>query len=846
MDESIRNNSKTILRQALRELRHGWKHFTVFVICLTLGVAIMGSVNSFGSIVENALEGEAKSLLGGDIEARIRGVEAADEQRQFLESYGKISYVATLRSMLYSKGESTLVEIKSIDDAYPLVGELLLNEDIPRSLALADNGVIVDGILLSQLGLKIGDEIRLGNKSYEIKATLKKEPDRVVQIFSFGPRVMMSHEALQKSGLVNTFSLIEHRYRILTPENIIADEVFEEEMEEVLDKKFPDVSWRVSTGTDGNRTVERFTDQLLSFLVLSGLATFLIAGIGIGSSARAYLEKKLQTIAIFKTLGASRDTVLKIYIMVLGILAILGGIAGILISIVIVSLVLPLISPILPVLDPQTDISIAPLMLALWYGVLIAYLFSMPALLSALNIRPSLLFRSKTGVLLFRNDSTVRKIVGILTFVLLGTLLATARDGEFILGAIGVMLLAFVLFGLCAVMVRKVTRNIKVKKPWLQLALGNLHRPGSTTGTVIFAIGISLTVLIALTLTEANFQSRIKDLVEEKAPSLFMLDIQPHQEQALRSLLLEYATEDQIMIYPMVRGRISAINGKPVKESDVDDDVRWAVRGDRGLSSSATLPENAELIMGKWWPEDYRGKPLMSVDERFINGMDLEIGSTITINILGEEVTAEVVNARDIDYTTFQINFAMMLSPGVLDNFPRTYLSTVHLKENLDKEAELVRKITTILPGVTIIRTTEVVEIVREIVGHIATALRITVAISLFAGLLVLISALSATIEQRLYDTAVLKVLGARQLDIIKSCTAEWMLLALITSFIAAGIGTFGSWLITMRFRGHEFFLMPEVTITTILTCIVVILLTGYAGNRRLFNLRPAQLLRNE
>lgn len=839
-------NHLMALKLAWKELRHGWKHFLVFVACLTLGVTVMASVNSFSFMVEDALESEAHSLLGGNVEVRIRGVQATGEQREFLERYGELSYVTTLRSMLHHDEDSTLVEIKAIDEAYPLIGNFELNEPISRKEALADRGLIVDAILLAQLGLEPGDEVRLGEATYTIRATIKTEPDRVVQIFSFGPRVMMSHASLEASGLVNTFSLVEHRYRILTPRGIVADEAFEEAMQDTLDATFPDTSWRISTGTDGNRTVERFTDQLLSFLTLSGLATFLIAGIGIGSSVRAYLEKKSHSIAVFKTLGASRRTVLETYLLVLGILALAGGIIGVALAVTLTCAVLPFLAEILPVLDQHGNISPLPLLLALWYGLLISYLFSMPALLSALNVRPSLLFRSKAGILYFRYDRTVRLTVTALAVLLLGTLLLSAQDAEFLLGAIGVMTAAFLLFGLCALIVRRITKQISVRQPWLKLALGNMHRPGSTTGTVIFAIGISLTVLVALTLTEANFQGRIQRLVQEEAPSLFMMDIQPHQQQAFHELLREYAGEDQVMLYPMVRGRISAINGQPAREAEVDDDVRWAVRGDRGVSYSAAPPENADIIAGEWWPEDYDGPPLLSVDERFLDGMNLALGDTLTLNILGEEIQAEIASARDIDYTTFQMNFAMMLSPGIINDFPRTYLATIHLGSGLDREVELVRRIAKTFPGVTVIRTTEVVEVVRTIMGHIATALRVTVAISLLAGLLVLTSALSATLEQRLYDTAVLKVLGARRRDILKSCTAEWMLLALVTALIAAGIGTVSAWLITLRFRGQDFALMPEVTLATIAACIAVIWLTGYLGNRRLFRLRPANLLRNE
>lgn len=831
---------------AWSELRQGWKHFAIFVACLALGVTVMATVSSFGSMVETSLESEAQSLLGGDMEIRIRGLEATKEEQDFIQKYGDISYVATLRSMLYAGEQNTLVELKAIDEAYPLIGTLEFNETSERDDVFRDNGIAVDAILLSQLDLAVGDDVQIGNSTFTVRATLKTEPDRVVQIFTFGPRVMMTHQSLREAGLVNPFSLIEHRYRVLTPNDVVANETYESKVENELAKAFPNTSWRVSTGTDGNRMVQRFLDQLLSFLSLSALATFLIAGIGIGSAARAYLEKKTSTIAVLKVMGATRRTVLETYILVLGALAIGGGIIGVTIALAIVQSTLPFISEVLPSLANHGNISPWPLALAIWYGLLISYLFSIPALLNALDVRPASLFRIKSAVLSLRITLTIWRSMVVLTTVLLLTLVLTAQDVIFITSAIGMMFLTFGLFFLCSLGVKKLAKHVHVKKPWLKLAFGNLHRPGATTGTVIFAIGISLTVLITLTLTEANFQARITKLVEEEAPSLFMIDIQPHQKDGLEQLLLNYASEERVMVHPMIRGRITQRNGQPITEKDVDDEIRWAVRGDRGLSYSAKAPKNANLIAGEWWAQDYTGKPLLSVDERFLSGMNLALGDTLTLNVLGEDIVAEVANARDIDYTTFQINFALMLSPGVLENFPQTYLSTIHLGERENEEAELVRQIAHQFPGVTIIRTSEAISLVHDVMHHIATALKITVGISLLAGLLVLTSALSATLEQRLYDTAILKVMGANKIDILKSALSEWMLLAAATTVIAAVIGTLSSYLILMRFRGQEFSWLPEVTLVTICACIVVVSVTGYLGNRRLFTLKPASLLRNE
>ncbi len=831
------------LRLASNELRYGWRHFKTLMACLILGVTVMASVNSVGAVIENTLRDEAKSLLGGDVEVRLRGLAATEEQEQFLEQYGALSFVSTLRTMLYVDDEATLVEIKAVDAAYPLVGELVFNTDLPRESLFEDNGVAVDEGLLTQLDLKIGDTVRLGQSEFVIRGTIRKEPDRAVQILSFGPRVMMSHASLDASGLASSVGLTDHRYRILSSTSKYIDSSAQKKLQQALDEAFPQQSWRVSGGDDNNRMVRRFIDQLLSFITLSGLATFLIAGIGIASSARNYLSKKLETIAIVKTLGASQRQVAYGYTLTLAAVAVISGIIGVSIAAIIVLSLIPLLAPVLPVLKGQTGLPLFPMLLALWYGVLITFLFSIPALYSALRIKPSLLFRARSGTLLVQHNKVVWVLIALFSTLLILTLLNTAQDPTFMLGAILVIMVAFAVFTLCHAVVRKIAQHIRPRRPWLKLAIRNLHRPGSTAGTVIYAIGISLMVLITLLLTEANMQKRITTLVEDKAPSLFLIDIQPYQKEALEQLLHEYTSAENIMIYPMIRGMITQINGEPVDINQIAPDIRWAVRGDRGVSYARSLPENATIVEGEWWPQDYNGPPLISVDERFMEGMGLDIGSTLTLTILGEDITATVASARDIDYTTFQMNFSLMLTPGVLEDFPSTALATAYLDGGEDV---LVKRIASELPGITIIRTGEVLDLVLDVIQTISLALRVTVCISLFAGLLVLISALNATVQQRLYDTAVLKVLGASKGDILKSCTTEWLLLAAVTAVIASGLGTFCAWLINDHFRATSFDAMPELTLLTLVGCGIVILITGYASNNRLFNFRPSSMLRND
>lgn len=853
-------------RLAYLELAHGWKHFSVFLSCLLLGVTIMAAVNTLGSVIQKSLTQEAQSLLGGDLEIRVRGVKPTPEQELFFQRYGKVSSVATLRSMMHFNEASTLIELKAVDAHYPLLGSLLLQgapnqsqvnqsqqgENLSSDVVFEGNGIAVDPLLLSQLDLKLGDQVKIGQSTYRVRATIQREPDRAVQIFNFGPRVMMSQASLDASGLVTTFSLVEHRYRVVTPQGVLANDASEKQIENELREAFPEMSWRVRTGADGNQSLERFLNQLIAFMNLSGLATFLIAGIGIGSSVRTYLEKKSSTIAVLKVQGATQGLVLQTYLCVIGFLSVIGGIAGILVAALVTSALMPLLAQVLPSIAGESGLYLPASLLALWYGVLIAYLFSIPALLSAVTVKPAILFRSKTSVLVLSASRLSNSLVFLLVVLLFGTLFYNASDKGMILGTLIGVCIAFMLFGFCTYLIKKATRKVqllsvfKTQAPWLKLALNNIHRPGSSAGTVVFATGLSLTVLIALTLTEANFQTRIQKIAENQAPSLFMIDIQPHQKSEIKKLLLEFAESSQITISPMVRGRITHLAGKPVSEVKVLEDISWALRGDRGISYSAVAPKNANIIQGDWWPSDYVGEPLLSVDERFLDGMGLEIGDSMSVSILGEEITAQIANARRIDYSSFQLNFAMMLSPGTLEEFPHTSLATVYLDKELNLETELVKRIAHDFPGVTAIRTEEVIGLVQTVMGHIATALRVTVGISLLAGLLVLSSALSATIRQRIYDVAILKVLGASRSDILKSCSAEWLLLALTTSGVAAVLGTCAAAFIHARLKGQEFAAMPEIIALIIGICMVVIWGIGFLGNRALFSFRPGVVLRNE
>lgn len=833
------------IKLAWIEFCQGWKNFRIYLACLILGVSVMAAVNILSFAIDNSLSANAKSLLGGDFEVSIRGAIPQEETMKLLEeSYGKISKVSTLRTMLHSSSESTLVEVKAVDPSYPLVGELGLNEEITKSEALQNRGLIVDALLLDKLNLSLGDTVNISGQEYVLRATIKYEPDRILQIFNFGPRVIMSQESLSKTGLINIHSLIEHSYRFLAKSDLKMDPNFASNLQKTLREKYADFKWKVRTNDSGSKNVSKYINQLFSFLTVVSLTTFLIAGVGISAAIRNFLQKKYCDIAILKTLGANKELIIKSLLILIAILSTLGGVAGVLIATILVYGISPALVDILPTLQiGSKDVAIAT-SLSMIYGILISYIFAIPSFITAADIKISTLFYAKSNLPKLSAKRKANRYIYPLILILFFLLLSNTADKLTLVISLIIALISFKIFLLLIEFVEKISKFIVTDKLWLRLALHNISKPNSNSSIIILAIGISLTIFLTIKISEANFARQINKTINERAPSLFMIDIQENQSLEFNKLLNKYATAEDLMMMPMLRGRITKIADVPVEKAKISQDVSWITNSDRGISFTNKKPKNAILSEGKWWPENYSGIPLISVDERMLKGMKLKIGDTITLNILGEEIKVKIANAREINYTSFQINFAMLLSENSVDGFPHTNIATIFLN-NSKEEALLVREIGQHFPNVTTIRTKELLAVVRTNLTNIIISLKFISLISFVAGLLVLASTLNASLKERSYDIAILKIMGIRKQETLKLCFIEWSLLALIASVVSVLIGTFSAYLLSFKFRILTFSFEPAIISLCVISCLAITCLVAYFASKRIFNISPGKILRN-
>ncbi|MEQ8266010.1 MAG: FtsX-like permease family protein [Parvibaculum sp.] len=840
-------------RLARRELRGGLAGFRVFIACLALGVAAIAGVGSVSAALTRGLAEGGQEILGGDISIRLIHREASPEEQAFISDGTRVSVSAEMRAMARSENEAatrgqTLVELKAVDGVYPLYGEMELVPPMPLAEALAIRngrpGLVVEPNLMTRLGVEPGGLVRIGDAEFELRAAISREPDRVSDGFALGPRAMISQDALALTGLVQPGSLVNYHYRVRLADNArgpgdIAAFV------EALNGKFPDAGWRVQDRSDSAPGVRRFVERVALFLSLVGLTALVVGGVGVANAVKSYLDGKRSVIATFKCLGAPGALIFRIYLMQVMALAFVGIVIGLVIGGAAPFIVEMVAGDMIPV---PADLGIywGPLMLAAAYGVLTALAFAIWPLARAREVPAASLFRDLIApARRFPRPVYIAATAGAL-FILAALAVALAEERIFALyfvaGAAGV----FVTLWLAANGIMALAaRAPRLRSPELRLALANIHRPGAPTPAVVLSLGLGLTLLVTVSLINGNLTGEITNELPERAPAFFLVDIQPDQIDALETLVTGTEGVTGFNRVPMLRGRIAAVNGVPSDELTVAPDVQWALRGDRGITYSATPPEGSTLIRGSWWAEDYAGPPLVSFSEELAQGFGVGLGDRITINVLGRELEAEIANTREIDWTNLGINFVLVFSPGMLSSAPHTVLATVEMNGgSAAGEEALEREITTQFPNITSVRVREALEAVNSLLENFSMAVRATGGITLAAGVLVLAGAMAAGFRSRVRDAVVLKVLGATRGRILGIYVREYAALGLATALIAALAGTSAAYVVITMVMEMPWTFLPGTLAVTVAAATLVTVALGLLGTWRALSVPSASVLR--
>ncbi|MBU6498880.1 MAG: ABC transporter permease, partial [Rhodospirillales bacterium] len=731
------------------------------------------------------------------------------------------------------------VELKAVDAAWPMAGAATLDPPAPVARALAGRGMVVDPLVLARLGLKTGDTVRLGTARFILRGTITAEPDRVATPAFLGPRALIALPDLAVTGLVQPGTLDENRLRaVLPPGTDIAATLA------AVQAAFPDQGWHVRTARDAAPGMSRFIDRTSLFLTLVGLTALLVGGIGVANGTSAWLAARARTIATLRCLGASGRLVFAMAFMQVMALCGLGIVAGLAIGATLPMLATDALRGVLPV-PPVLGIYPAPLALAGLYGLLTAAACSLAPLARTLRIPGAALFRDAVLPARVRGRLGLIAANAALAAALVALTVATADNRRFALYFCAAALGALAVFRLGGLLATRLAARAPHRgRVWLRLGLANLHRPGNATALLLVSLGLGLSTLASVALIEGNLRRQVAEQMPAHAPSFFFIDIQNDEMARFRRILAATAGVRDMQEVPSLRARIVAVAGVPAAEVRATPDTRWALRGDRGLTYAATMPKDTHLVAGHWWPADYAGPPLVSLDAHLARGWGVRLGDVIRVNVLGRDIDLRVASLRDIAWRTLSLNFAMVASPGLLAAAPHTHIATV--RADPAAQAPLLRAVTDALPNVSGILVADVLHAVADLLGQIGAALAATGSLTLAAGALVLAGAVAAGQQRRIRQAVILKALGATRGQIRAAWLVEFGLVGAAAGAIAALVGTAASWAVVHGVMGAPWVFLPGTLALTVLACIVLMLAFGYAGTAVALRAKAAPLLRNE
>lgn len=825
------------LRLARRELRGGAKGLWLVLACLALGVAAIAAVGTLRAGIQAGLQSDGARILGGDLEIRA-GYQPADaETLAWVRARGGvISEIRMMRAMLVApSGERTLVELKAVDPGYPLFGALVLHPAVPLSGAI----VVAEPAVVDRLGLAVGERVRLGEAQLTFAARITEEPDRVATPTVFGPRAIIPLDQLGATGLAQPGSLISHEYRIRLPEGASARGFGND-----LRAAFPTAPWRVRLAEQAEPGVNRFLDSAASFLTLAGLTALLVGGIGVATGVRAWLDARARTIATLRCMGAPTAAIFSAYLFQVLALSGVGIAIGLVAGWGLTILAAQLLAGALPV-PPRIAIYPAPLGLAALYGLLTALTFALWPLGRAGRIPGAALFRDMFKAEARLPGWKVMAFNALAAAALVALVIGTAEQPFFAMAFCAGAALALVLFRVGAwVLMWGARRLSHIRRPAIRLGLANLHRPGAGTPIMLVALGLGLTTLAAIAQIEGNLRAAIGNEMPNRAPNFFFIDIQPDQVSDFDRLARETPGVEEVRRVASLRARIIAVKGIPAEEYQTTPDTAWALRGERGLTYTAEMPEGTRITEGRWWAPDHSGPTLLSFDANLARGWNVGIGDTITVNVLGREVEMTIANLRVVEWRSLAMNFTLVASPGLLSSAPHTHIATV--RGDPAQDANLLRRITDALPNVSGVRVRDALAQVAALLGRIATALTATGSVTLLAGALVLAGAVAAGQRRRVREAVVLKTVGATRGQIRRAFLVEFGALGAFAGLLAAAAGTAAAWGVVRGIMRQEWLFLPGTLALTVLGCMALVLAFGHAGTALALRARPGPLLRNE
>lgn len=837
-----------MLSIAARELRSGLSGFRIFIACVALGVMVITGVGAVSDALRAGFEAQGEAILGGDMTLARTHVRADEEERAVIDTLGRVSESATMRTMARrpDDGDQALAELKAVDAEYPLVGKVEIVGGLPLQDALAE-GAVVDPGLLERLKLKVGDNIGLGGAEVKVAGALKSEPDGITDRLTYGPRVLISEVTLDKTGLIKPGTLVRWRYAIKHEDRPAGeDELLA--MRAKINSELAESGFTVADKRDPSPQVTRTLERLRQFLTFVGLTSLLVGGVGIANAVATFIDKRRKVIATMKSIGATSRMVLGIFLAEVLAVAAVGVAIGLVLGTLAPYVLDWLFGELLPI---AAEMTVTPLSIvtALIYGFGVAVLFALWPLGRVERVSASMLFRDEVA-----SERALPR-----TWVILATLgIAAALFGFAMLTSdskriavyfsLGLIVVFAVFHALGAGVTWLARRTPRPRIPELSLAIGNLGAPGGLTRSVVLSLGAGLSLLVAVALADASLVRELRERLPSSSPDYFVLDVPKEDFGALRTMMEAKIPGSVLDEAPMLRGRLVRLNDVAVEDVKAPPEAQWVLNGDRGLSYSDEVPPGSRVVAGEWWPKGYEGEPLVSFEADLASKLGLKIGDTVTVNVLGRNVTAKITNLREVKWESLAINFVMLFSPNTLADAPHNLLVTIALPHGtaLAQEGEAMRELAKAYPSITAIRVKDVLVMVGGVFAKVMTAVRAAGSVTLVAGALVLAGALATAQRRRILEAVILKTLGATRRRILTAHFLEYFILASVTAVFAVGLGTIAASIVVSEMMRIPFVFSGAAVALALAVSMGLVFLFGGAGTWAILRAPPVPYLRTE
>lgn len=808
----MRNSLMFVLRMAARETRASWRRLLFFFLCVAVGVAAIIALRSVIQNVRTQLATESKALTGADIvlsSNRAWTPEQRERVDRLVSGTAVRERMAVVETATMIRPESDavkvakMVELQGVEAGYPFYGTLALDGITYDHALLRNHGILVRPDVLSQLGVSVGSQVRIGDATFTIRGVIVSEPGRNVGFFSLGPRVLIDLAELESTKLLSFGSRASFR------ELLRVDDADLPSVEARMRSEFASdvVNIRSSRGRD-----DRIGEDMAraeNYLSLVGFVVVVLGGIGVWSVTRVFVQQKLRSVAVLKCLGASGGQMLAVYLTQMSLLALAGCALGVVMAAVGLRLIPPDAAG--GMVASARTVTASAVLQGFAVGALVSVLFALVPLLEVRSVKPLLLLREDAEVYPAAPSTSTStstsaparasRLYASWPSVVVGVgLMAVAawQAGSMQIGLMlcaGFVVVSAVLHLAGSLLVKAVAPLASAKWFALRHAVLSFNRPGNQTRIVLLAVGLGSFFIVGVHLLQNGLLSELSLRLRDDGPDMFLMDVQRDQLEGVRSALQETGATDAKFL-PVLRARVVGVEGREVRLENFQD-----VRGRGGLAREYTVTyraatePNEEVVDGTFWDAAPSATPEVSIEQSIEERFEIHVGDLMRFDVLGRPIEARVTSVRKVDWADSRNGgFMFVFRPGGLDAAPHSYLATLRAPADGARRAAVQRTLVDRFPNVSAIDVREVARTLQSIVANVALAISMVGAVALLSGVLILIGSVAMTKVQRLYESALFKTLGAPTSTIAAMVALEYATLGALAGTVGALSGQVLSW----------------------------------------------------